>query len=185
MVDLMKKFIAYILSVLIFFISCLPADAMNSEKTSEIFTDDGVWKYTVIGESNAEITDYLGTEKNISMPEKIDDYTVTSIGSAAFYNSDIEKITLSSSIDSIGWWAFYGCKNLSSVKLNDGLNTIEYGAFMNCRKLKEIVLPYTVFSIGEDAFGVSCLTSKRILKPALSDRMKPLTRSALLYAVRA
>ena len=29
-----------------------------------IFTDDGVWKYTVIGESNAEITDYLGTEKN-------------------------------------------------------------------------------------------------------------------------
>ena len=162
MVDLMKKFIAYILSVLILFTSCLSADAMNSEKTSAIFTDDGVWKYTVIGESNAEITDYLGTEKNISMPEKIDDYTVTSIGSAAFYNSDIEKITLSSSIDSIGWWAFYGCKNLSSVKLNDGLNTIEYGAFMNCRKLKEIVLPYTVFSIGEDAFGVSCSTSKNI-----------------------
>ena len=100
MVDLMKKFIAYILSVLIFFISCLSAEAMNSEKTSEIFTDDGVWKYTVIGESNAEITDYLGTEKNISMPEKIDDYTVTSIGSAAFYNSDIEKITLSSSMRS-------------------------------------------------------------------------------------
>lgn len=162
MVDLMKKIIAYILSVLILFTSCLSADAMNSEKTSEILTDDGVWKYTVIGESNAEITGYFGTEKKISTPDKIDDYTVSSIGSAAFYNSDIEEITLSSSIDSIGWWAFYGCKNLSSVKLNKGLNTIEYGAFMNCCNLKEISLPYTVFSIGEDAFGVSCSTSKNI-----------------------
>lgn len=158
----MKKFIAYILSALILFTSCLSADALNSEKSSEILTDDGVWKYTVTGESNAEIIGYLGTEKKISIPDKIDDYTVTSIGSAAFYNSEIEKITLSSSIESIGWWAFYGCKNLSYVKLNDGLNTIEYGAFMNCRRLKDIALPYTVFSIGEDAFGVSCSSLKNI-----------------------
>lgn len=158
----MKKLTAYILSVLIILTSCLSTDALSSQKNSELFTDDGLWKYTLTEENTAEITAYLGKEKNISVTEMIDDYTVTSIGSTAFYNSDIEKITFPSTIDSIGWWAFYGCKTLSSVEFNDGLNSIEYGAFMNCHNLKEVSLPYTVFSIGEDAFGVRCGTSKNI-----------------------
>lgn len=158
----MKKLTAYILSVLIIFTSCLSADALSSEKFSEQLTDDGLWKYTVYDNNNAEIIGYLGKESNITIPDKINNYSVTSIGSAAFYNSDIEKISFSSSIHSIGWWAFYGCKKLTSVELNEGLNTIEYGAFMNCHKLKEVSLPYTVYSIGEDAFGVNCSTFKNI-----------------------
>lgn len=158
----MKKLTAYILSVLIILTSFLSADALSVDNFSEQLTNDGVWKYTVSDDNNAEIIGYLGKEKNISIPEKIGNFTVNSIGSAAFYNSDIEKIKFSSSIDSIGWWAFYGCKKLYSVEFNDGLNTIEYGAFMNCHNLKEISLPYTVYSIGEDAFGVSCSTSKNI-----------------------
>lgn len=158
----MKKLTAYILSVLIIFTSCLSADALNSEKFSEQLTDDGLWKYTVYDNNNAEITGYLGKESNITIPDKINNYSVISIGSAAFYNSDIEKISFSSSIHSIGWWAFYGCKKLTSVELNEGLNTIEYGAFMNCHKLKEVSLPYTLYSIGEDAFGVNCSTLKNI-----------------------
>ena len=144
----MKKLTAFILSVLIIFTSCLSADALSSEKFSEQFTDDGLWKYTVYDNNNAEITGYLGKESNITIPDKINNYSVISIGSAAFYNSDIEKISFSSSIHSIGWWAFYGCKKLTSVELNEVLNTIEYGAFMNCHKLKEVSLPYTVYSIG-------------------------------------
>lgn len=162
MVDLMKKLTAYILSVLIILTSFLSADALSFDNFSEQLTNDGVWKYTVSDDNNAEIIGYLGKEKNISIPEKIGNFTVNSIGSAAFYNSDIEKIEFSSSIDSIGWWAFYGCKKLYSVEFNDGLNNIKYGAFMNCHSLKEVSLPYTVYSIGEDAFGVSCSTSKNI-----------------------
>lgn len=158
----MKKLTSYILSVLIIITSFLSADALNFDNFSEQLTNDGVWKYTVSDDNNAEIIGYLGKDKNISIPEKIGNFTVTSIGSAAFYNSDIEKITFSSSIDSIGWWAFYGCKKLYSVEFNDGLNIINYGAFMNCHSLKEVSLPYTVYSIGEDAFGVSCSTSKNI-----------------------
>lgn len=158
----MKKLTAYILSVLIIFTSCLSADALNSDNFSEQLTDDGLWKYTLSDDNNAEITGYLGKESNITIPDKINNYSVTSIGSAAFYNSDIEKISFSSSIHSIGWWAFYGCKKLTSVELNEGLNTIEYGAFMNCHKLKEVSLPYTLYSIGEDAFGVNCSTLKNI-----------------------
>lgn len=158
----MKKLTAYILSVLIIFTSCLSADALSSEKFSAQLTDDGLWKYTVYDNNNAEIIGYLGKESNITIPDKINNYSVISIGSAAFYNSDIEKISFSSSIHSIGWWAFYGCKKLTSVELNEGLNTIEYGAFMNCHKLKEVSLPYTLYSIGEDAFGVNCSTLKNI-----------------------
>lgn len=158
----MKKLTAYILSVLIILTSFLSADALSFDNFYEQLTNDRVWKYTVSDDNNAEIIGYLGKEKNISIPEKIGNFTVNSIGSAAFYNSDIEKIKFSSSIDSIGWWAFYGCKKLYSVEFNDGLNNIKYGAFMNCHSLKEVSLPYTVYSIGEDAFGVSCSTSKNI-----------------------
>ena len=135
MVDLMKKLTAYILSVLIILTSFLSADALSFDNFYEQLTNDGVWKYTVSDDNNAEIIGYLGKEKNISIPEKIGNFTVTSIGSAAFYNSDMEKIKFSSSIDSIGWWAFYGCKKLYSVEFNDGLNYIKYGAFMNCHSL--------------------------------------------------
>lgn len=158
----MKKLTSFLLSFLILLSSCWSACAVSTENYTEYFTNDGLWKYVVSDDSKAEIIGYLGEEINITVPETLDDYPVASIGTAAFYNSDIEKISFSSSISSIGWWAFYGCEKLSSVELNNGLNIIEYGAFMNCKNLKEVSLPYTVYSIGEDAFGVSCSTSKDI-----------------------
>lgn len=162
MVNLMKKLTLYILSFLIIFSPCLSAGALSRQDNLAQITDDGLWQYIISDDNNAEITGYMGKEKNISIPQYIDDYSVTSIGTAAFYNSDIEKVMFPPSIDSIGWWAFYGCKKLSSVVLNDGLNTIENGAFINCYSLKQISLPYTVYSIGEDAFGVSCSSIKGI-----------------------
>lgn len=158
----MKKLTAYILSLVIICTAAFSVSAVSGSNEAALLSDDGIWEYVVSDGKFAEITAYTGSEKIVSIPETINDYTVTSIGSAAFYNSDIEKIHFPSSIDSVGWWAFYGCKKLSEVSFNIGLNSIEYGAFMNCRNLKSVIIPYTVSSIGEDAFAVNCSTSKNI-----------------------
>lgn len=156
----MKKLTSYILSLVLIFSAVISVSAVEIvEKTEPIDTD--LWVYSICGQT-AEINGYKGSEKNVVIPEKINNFTVTSIASAAFYNSNIEKISFPPTVETIGWWSFYGCNKLKEVRLNNGLKTIGFGAFINCPELKQINLPYTVSSIGEDAFAVSCSTQKDI-----------------------
>ena len=157
----MKKAISLILSLVLICSAMFTASA-RTEAIVSLTSDDKNWEYTLESDNTAKIVGCNSNERVLNIPNQIDGYTVTSIGSTAFYNSDIEKITFSDSIKSIGWWAFYGCKNLEEVELNSGLNTIEYGAFMNCKQLSEIEIPSTVFKIGEDALAVNCATQKNI-----------------------
>lgn len=155
----MKKITAFILAVSIVFSLIISASAVESRKSEKILSERQ-WEYTLLSDNTAEITKYLGGSKKVQIPDTISGYTVTSIGITAFYNSKIEQISFPDTIDKIGWWSFYNCKDLNSVVLNNGLQTIEYGAFMNCTKLNSVTVPSTVSKIGEDAFAVSCITTK-------------------------
>lgn len=155
----MKKLTALLLSVLILISAIFSASAVQNKNDNKTFSADD-WEYTLLSDNTAEITKYLGNSKSVEIPNALDNHTVTSIGITAFYNSKIEQITFADSIDKIGWWSFYNCKKLNSVTLNRGLQTIEFGAFMNCTSLKTITLPSTVNIIGEDAFAVSCISTK-------------------------
>ncbi|MEE1318871.1 MAG: leucine-rich repeat protein [Ruminococcus sp.] len=157
----MKKAISLILSLVLICSAIFTTSARTKDTASQNF-DDNKWEYTLEHDNTAKIVGYTSNERVLNIPNKIDGYTVTSIGSTAFCNSDIEKIIFSDSIKTIGWWAFYGCDNLSEVVLNNGLNTIEYGAFMNCKKLSQLEIPSTVAVIGEDALAVTCYTQKNI-----------------------
>lgn len=99
------------------------------------------------------------------------------IGIAAFYEADIEALTLASSlktlnrhcfsymtnlrkidmsvaedIETIPPMAFVESSALSSVIFPENLLKIEIAAFMNCKELKEIELPETLDSVGQSAF---------------------------------
>ena len=79
-------------------------------------------------------------------------YPVTSIGSSAFeYLTNLQSVTIPTSVTSIGSYAFYGCTKLGSVNLEEGLLTIGTSAFYNCN-LTSITIPSTVTSIGNGAF---------------------------------
>ena len=157
----MKKVISLTIS---FVLICSVIFTMSARTENTLYsaTENVKWEYTLEHDNTAKIVGYSSNEKLLNIPSQIDGYTVTSIGSAAFYNSDIEKIILPTSIKTIGWWAFYGCNNLCAVELNNGLNTIGYGAFMNCKKLSQLEIPPTVLEIGEDAFAVVCYTQINI-----------------------
>jgi len=99
------------LTVLIIFANC--AYTSSAQEVS-----DGKFIYTV---ENGEATlkgCYTQPGKNIVIPESIDGYPVTSLGSKAFYNcKEICTITIPSSIEYIGKDAFYGCTAIEIVNV--------------------------------------------------------------------
>lgn len=135
------------------------------------------------GTSGGVITEYTGTDSDVSIPSTIGSETVTAIGAGAFAgNTDIESVRLpssvtqigqeafadctslasvsfSSSLELIGIGAFYGCTSLTSVTIPDGTKTISDEAFAQCGSLSTITIPSSVTSISDDAFdGCDSLT---------------------------
>ena len=55
-------------------------------------------------------------------------------------------------VTSVGYNAFFGCKELISVKIPDSVKYIETGAFQYCERLAHVDIPDSVTSIGDYAF---------------------------------
>ena len=107
-----------------------------------------------ISSNNAVIT---GVNADISgkvtVPEKLDNYTVTEIGDKAFYQcKNIIEVVVPDTVTTIGDGAFAFCENLQKVTLPDGIKAINDGVFSDCVKLTQINIPDTVETIGEIAF---------------------------------
>ena len=91
---------------------------------------------------------FYGTEAtSITLPS-----TLKYIGALAFCDSNIEKLSLPSGTKAIGENAFSSSTRLHSVSFNEGLETIEYGAFYRTI-LKSITLPKSLKKVGYAAFA--------------------------------
>lgn len=62
-------------------------------------------------------------------------------------------ITLLKGVTSIGYNAFKGLTNLTSIEIPNGVTLINEEAFYGCTNLASIEIPNSVTSIGNDAFG--------------------------------
>ncbi|MBR5639052.1 MAG: leucine-rich repeat protein [Muribaculaceae bacterium] len=74
------------------------------------------------------------------------------------YNNSnkVTKLTIPSSVDSIGNYTFYGYNDLTSVAIGNSVKSIGNGAFSNCTGLTgELTIPNSVTNIGSSAFS-SC-----------------------------
>lgn len=89
---------------------------------------------------------------------------VTSIGSYAFFKSNLTSVSIPSSVKSIGAHAFLDCESLRSVSIAEGVERIEESAFNMCVSLEEIELPESLAEIGTAAFGY-CGALKGIVIP--------------------
>ncbi len=91
--------------------------------------------------------------------------SITSIGDYAFIGCEslIEvNWGQATSLESIGEAAFYGCKNLASVTIPETVTTIGESAFYECNQITTITIPEGVQTIGPAAFG-NCIRLKEII----------------------
>lgn len=146
------------------------------------------YTYRFLSENTIAITDYNGYDTEVTIPSKIDGYTVTGveymdtsnvrkivmpdtvtyIGESAFADSSdgvpLEEVVLSKNLKTIGPWAFSGCLELKSIDIPESVNEIENGAFSGCYSLKNFNVSQNT-NFGDRVFGDYPWTSI----PALSD----------------
>ena len=135
--------------------------------SSSVFAlTDGDWEYSLMGD-HVIITEYLGSDSDVTVPANISGCPVTEIfGEAfdgAFYGSKVTKVHLPDTINKIGYMAFANSKNLQSINIPNGVTELR-GTFMDCTNLKYVELPNSLRKI-EYATFKNCDLSEGISIP--------------------
>ena len=77
----------------------------------------------------------------------------TNANSSPWYNrQDIKKVVINNGITSIGRFAFWYCRSLTSITIPSSVTTINEYAFSRCHSLTSVTIPNSVTSIGDGAF---------------------------------
>lgn len=121
-------------------------------------------QYRIAADGSAEILRCYGSDPRIVLPGQIDGRTVTAVAAYAFsdrkaseeaealgYGTEdhrmfregeqllagelVESVELPDTVERIGRYIFYGCRNLRALRFSDRLRDIGSGAFTGCRGL--------------------------------------------------
>ena len=107
-------------------------------------TEDGILSLTQDGR------DTLSGE--IVIPDYVNGIAVTALTDHIFaYQTSLSRVTIPSSVTSIGNYAFFGCQDLSVI-IAEGATSISDWAFANCSGIISISIPDSVISIGNLSF---------------------------------
>lgn len=137
----------------------------NGYTTEAIAEEDpgDIYSYTV-SDNEVTITGYSGAGGNITIPDTLEGYPVTSIGETAFglifgcKNPEITGVVIPDSVTSIGSSAFMSCENLTSVNMGSGITIIGSSAFEGT-SITNINIPDSVVSIRDSAFYRTSLST--------------------------
>lgn len=166
-----KKFAAILLSALILSssFSALPVSAATIGNDTTVVSSDeslisGDYEYSVLADGTVEITQYLGSDTNVIVPENIASRTVSKIIYAFSECSFLKSIVIPNGVTEIGSQAFRECTSLQSIKIPDSVKIIDYYTFENCVSLSEITLPKQLKEIGSAVFK-NCSSLKKVVIP--------------------
>ncbi|MDD5793251.1 MAG: leucine-rich repeat domain-containing protein [Clostridiales bacterium] len=91
---------------------------------------------------------------------------------AADINNNIEKVTLPSSINSIGDSAFSQCKKLTTIFMPKRMQYLGNNVFEGCESLESIDIPEGVSRIGYD-FAANCYSLNSVNIPSSVNKLSP------------
>lgn len=98
-------------------------------------------------EGRGILIDCKSPSKDIVIPDE-----AVTIGTGAFYMSDLQSVSFSKNTQVIGMRSFMGCQNLREVEIPDGVLLIDTQAFYNCTALEAAGIAQSVEIIKDEAF---------------------------------
>ena len=172
MTKAMRKITAILLSVLLCCsaVTSLPVTAFAAETNSAVGVTSGM-----TGSCTWTFDEATGT-LTISGNGKMGDcghyqfydydyyYETLFIWDAPWKNLSVKQVVINNGVTNIGKWAFYGCKEITSVQIGNGIKTIPFHAFYGCTKLTNITLSNGITEISQAAF-YGCTELKSISIP--------------------
>lgn len=107
--------------------------------------------------TGAILTGYGGTDKDLVLPDTINDLPVIAIDtSMCLCNPVIETLEIPGSVQTVGVNAFAQCQKLRSVVIREGVVTLDKCCFGGCVFLTEITLPESLVTV-EDFVFAGCI----------------------------
>ena len=162
----MKRLFSFLmcLCMLLCFCSC-DADVLDELSQVTTIAESPVEDFTYeMRDGEITITGYIGTDRKIRIPSKINERPVTTIGENAFLKYDMTYIYIPKTVTTIGEGAFYKCVCLEDVFFTNGLEIICENAFAGCEKLQECKLPESLTLLESSAFD-DCTSLKSVSFP--------------------
>ena len=144
------------------------SDYDKHKLTAVTYRDTLGFVYAVTSTSNRQVTviNYLGDDTEVNFPTETqigqEVYRVVRIGREKYgtaeevngriIGNNVTKVTIPSTVVTIGEDAFRDSENLKEVTMGTSVNTIEGYAFAGCKKLTDITIPLSVTTIEAYAF---------------------------------
>lgn len=105
----------------------------SSTTTSSTTLPSSIFIY-YIEDGRAIITGFTGTDEHMVIPSHIDGFEVYAVAANAFEKYSLKSVIVSEGVEEIDWFAFYNCKELTSITLPSSIRRIGYSAFDGCSK---------------------------------------------------
>lgn len=153
----MKKILSLLLVIALVFIS-VSFSAYATEENPDYPIDEtfieGDYEYAIRDDGTAEIRDYFGEAENLTLPSKLNEYTVSKL---AIYSlsecENLETVVIPDTVTAIADGVFSGCTSLKKVEIPDTVTIIGAWCFADCFSLESIVIPKGVTKITHNAFS--------------------------------
>lgn len=113
-----------------------------------------IWSLTY-NAINAECESFM--EPNAPLEKIVIGGKVRRLPNGIFSGREFTEVALPSCLERIDEFAFYGCKNLTTINLSDSIRYIGDNAFYGCSSLKNIHWPLRLTTIGNYAFRQTAL----------------------------
>lgn len=88
------------------------------------------------------ITGHDSEERFVEIPERIEGHAVTELAPYAFSGTNIEEIILPKTVEKIGRYAFYNCKQLKKIGFFNTMKDLGAGAFTGVHTIREIDISF-------------------------------------------